>query len=387
MKTNIQVPSCIKIGAGALQELPDLLSQMQLLSPLCVVDPNLIRLGVTKPIFASLAGAGVSLAVFDKIVEDPTDISVNAAVEKIAQGGHDGLIAIGGGSSIDTAKAAALTARLCKPISNLKVPKVNNEPGLPVIAIPTTAGSGSEVSQACVITDSVTNEKMLILGRACLPSASIIDFELSMTCPLSVTAYTGLDAFCHALEAAVNRNRNSYSDALAFSALSLIGHNLEIVCGDLGNRKAREAMAMGAMQAGLAVSNTNTALIHGMSRPLGALFHVPHGLSIAMLMPTVTRYSLSSASTSYANCARAAGWSQVDDTDEVAAAALVSRLTKLNQSLNVPSPAEFGIDRSSYFDNLEKMVEQAIESQTPLNNPLIPTRAEMKEIYCEIWEG
>jgi alcohol dehydrogenase class IV len=379
-------PSCISIGGGAIGEITSHLRHQSIQNPLCVVDPNLLRLGVATPVFKALECAKLPVAVFDKVVEEPTDVSVNAAAHQVVEGEHDGVIGIGGGSSIDTAKAAAIVASLDEKIIDLKVPRIVDEMVYPVIAVPTTAGSGSEVTRACVVANTTTKEKMLILGMACLPAGAIVDFELSFSCPFQVTAHTGIDALTHALESVVNSNRNPHSDALALSALRLIGENLELACHEPSNRAAREAMMMGAMHAGMAVSTTSTALVHGMSRPLGALFGVPHGLSNAMMLPVVCEFSAAAAPALYATCARALGWADAGSDDTIAVVRLQEGLKRLNRTLNVPSPAAFGIDHDSYFSKLDEMTKQALASGTPNNNLRVPSAEEIKGIYRQAWE-
>ena len=158
-------------------------------------------------------------------------------------------------------------------------------PGLPLVAIPTTAGTGSEVTRFTVITDTESDEKMLIAGLACCPLAAIVDYELTLTMPLRLTADTGLDSLTHAIEAYVSRRASPYTDGLAKNAMGLIARHIRTACAEPGNRAAREAMMLGATTAGMAFSNSSVALVHGMSRPIGAFFHVPHGLSNAMLLP------------------------------------------------------------------------------------------------------
>ncbi len=385
MPNQILTPRRIVIGGGSIGELPGVLRQFAIRKPLLVVDANLHRLGLADPVIQALRDAGADFQVFTDVVEDPDDASVQRAVEAIRASGRDGIIGMGGGSAIDTAKAAAVVAALGEPVRSLMVPRIVDEAALPVVAIPTTAGTGSEVTRACVITDSSSHEKMLILGMACLPAAAIVDYELTLSCPFRVTADTGLDALTHALEALVNRNRNPYADALALSALQLIGANLVTASLEPGNRSAREAMMMGATHAGLAVSNTSTALVHGMSRQIGSLFHVPHGLSNAMLLPAVTEFSVSAAPGPYAMAARALGWASAQDSDAQAIDRLIAGFWRLNETLKVPTPAAFGIDRDTYFDARASMAEFALRSGTPANNPRLASKDEIMEIYARAW--
>ncbi|PYG58579.1 iron-containing alcohol dehydrogenase [Rhizobium sp. UGM030330-04] len=387
MINRVLMPREMLIGGGSRFRLPAMLKSLGVNRPLLVCDPVMQKLGHADALLQALSGEGINGAIFSEVVEDPTDISIAALVKRISDGSHDGLVAVGGGSAMDTAKAGAIVATSGEELRTLKVPRIVDFAVMPVIAIPTTAGTGSEVTRAAVVTDTVASEKMLILGTAALPVAAIIDYELTLTCPYRVTVDTGIDALTHALEALVNRNGNAHSEALALSALKLIGANLEKVADNPDDRDAREAMMLGATHAGLAVSNTSTALIHGLSRPVGAFFHVPHGMSNAMVLPLVTQFSLNSALPHYAAAARALGCASAADSDQIAGTKLVEAFIGLNRRLKVPTPQEFGIDRSRYLELLPEMVRQGLASGTPANNPRVPTIAEMTRLYKLAYDG
>lgn len=386
MVNRVLTPSELLIGGGSLGHLPALLARLGVRRPLLVIDPTILRLGLADGAMAATELAGFTTTVFSDVVEDPTDVSVLSAAALIRAAGCDGVIGFGGGSAIDTAKGAALVASTGEDVHVLKVPRIVDRTTLPLIAIPTTAGTGSEVTRACVITDTLRHEKMLILGTAALPTAAIVDYELTLTCPFRVTVDTGLDALTHALEALVNRNRNAHADALALSALKLIGTHLETAAREPGNRAAREAMMLGATHAGLAVSNTSTALVHGLSRPIGAFFHVPHGLSNAMLLPLVTDFSLAAAPAAYAAACRALGWASDATPDAEACRLLVEGFRGLNARLSVPTPRAYGIDEEVYHERIPEMARQALASGTPGNNPRIPTLEETVALYEAAWD-
>jgi alcohol dehydrogenase class IV len=385
MINRILTPRELLVGGGSVSRLPVVLQSLGMSNPLFVVDPGVFRLGLTDAILDTVRAKGLALEVFFDVVEDPTDVSVAQAVDRIVQGKHDGVVAIGGGSAIDTAKAAAIVHSTGENIRELKVPRIVDLDVMPLVAIPTTAGTGSEVTRACVITDTERHEKMLILGTAALPAAAIVDFELTLSCPYRVTVDTGLDALTHALEALVNRNRNPHADALALSALKLIGANLEIACSEPDNRAAREAMMLGATHAGLAVSNTSTALVHGLSRPVGAFFHVPHGLSNAMLLPLVTEYSVLSAPQEYAAASRALGFATETDSSKGANEKLIAGFRRLNSQLKVPTLRAYGIDGNRYMELRPEMARQALQSGTPQNNPRVPELEEVIDLYDRAW--
>ncbi len=268
-----------------------------------------------------------------------------------------------------------------------KVPFQADRGAMPVIAIPTTAGTGSECTRFTVITDHERDEKMLIAGLGALPLAAIVDYELTFTVPPRTTADTGVDSLTHALEAYVSKRANPFSDALALAAMELIGKHLRTAYAEPRNAVAREAMMLGATQAGLAFSNSSVALVHGMSRPIGAHFHVPHGLSNAMLLPAITRYSVGAAEARYGEASRRAGFAALTDSDAIAAAKLVSGLEQLNADLGVPTPAAYGIDEATWNGKLDLMAEQALASGSPGNNPRVPEKAEITALYREVWTG
>src|SRR6202040_2179108 len=236
-----------------------------------------------------------------------------------------------------------------------------------------------------IVTDEEIEEKMLCIGLAYLPFAALVDFELSMTKPMRLTADTGADSLTHALGAYVSRRANPFADSFALSAMRAIWMNLPSACFDPYNRAAREAMMLAATQAGIAFSNSSVALVHGMSRPIGAKFHVPHGMSNAMLLPAVTEFSIPAAVTHYAECARIMGMLPSDGADDEAVGALVRNLHQLNRDLNVPTPAQFGIERPAWEESIPSIVQQALASGSPANNPRVPSEEDIEELYREIW--
>jgi alcohol dehydrogenase class IV len=260
------------------------------------------------------------------------------------------------------------------------------EQGLPVIAVPTTAGTGSEVTRFTIITDETTDEKMLCVGIGFMPVAALIDYKLTISLPPRITADTGIDALTHAIEAYVSKKANPYSDSQAIAAMKLIGPNLRKAYHNGQDQSAREAMMLGSTLAGVAFSNASVALVHGMSRPIGAFFHVPHGLSNAMLLPSVTAYSMIAAAERYADCARAMGVTTIQDSNQIANQKLLIELRALNDELAVPTPEQFGIKRDEFFDVCQTMAEQALASGSPANNPIEPSISDMVAIYQGLWD-
>ena len=341
--------------------------------------------GYVEPIQNCLRAENISSKVFSNTEPEPTVASIEAAVRMATSDNFDCVIALGGGSPIDSAKAVSILAKFGGQMHEYKFPRIVNEAGLPIIAIPTTAGTGSEVTKFTIITNQDSDEKMLCVGKGFMPVAALVDYSLTLSLPARTTADTGIDALTHAIESYVSKKANPYSQSQSIAAIKLLAPNLRTVYEDPSNQKAREAMMLGATLAGIAFSNASVALVHGMSRPIGAFFHVPHGLSNAMLLPSVTQYSIAGAVSLYADCARAMGIASASDSDDDANHALIAELYALNQDLSVPTLAEFGVDKA-YFDSVvHTMAEQALASGSPSNNPITPSVTDMVNIYERLW--
>jgi alcohol dehydrogenase class IV len=385
MAAIITTPRLMVVGGGALTELPSMLARLGLTRPLIVTDPFLVSSGHLERATGHLDRAGVPWKVFSDTVPDPTTAVVETGALRLAEGNFDSLVAIGGGSSIDTAKGMSVLFANGGKMRDYKVPAEIPKAGLPIVAIPTTAGTGSEVTRFTVITDAESDEKMLIAGLACCPIAAIVDYELTLTMPLRLTSDTGLDSLTHAIEAYVSRRASPFTDGLAKSAMGLIARHIRLACAEPDNRPAREAMMLGATTAGMAFSNASVCLVHGMSRPIGAFFHVPHGLSNAMLLPEITAFSAPAALERYADCARAMGVAEEGEGTQAAVARLLDELRRLNEDLKVPTPRVWGIDAERYEELLPVMASQALASGSPGNNPRVPTSDQIIDLYRQVY--
>jgi len=385
MSVQIILPRILQVGAGASQEAGTVVKALECQRPLIVTDKMMVQLGYVARIQESLTALGIHSDVFDDTVPEPTVSSIQAGVEMVRDGSYDSIIAIGGGSPIDSAKAISILGKYGGVMRDYKFPRIVSEPGLPIIAIPTTAGTGSEATRVTIITDETNDEKMLCVGIGFMPTAALVDYELTLSLPARTTADTGIDALTHAMEAYVSKKASLYSDTQAIAAMKLLAPNLRRAFHNGSDRDAREAMMLGSTLAGVAFSNASVALVHGMSRPIGAFYHVPHGLSNAMLLPAVTEYSIPAAPERYADCARAMGVADVSDSDEQANAKLMTELYAINEELQVPTPEQFGISQEHFFGNLETMAEQAIGSGSPGNNPRVPSADDIIQIYEKLW--
>jgi len=386
MSVHIVQPQNMLIGGGAINQVAKLLQQLDLKKPFIITDQYMVDSGTIERLTAPLKAAGIEYEVFADTVPDPTVASINAGVQRLKPFDPDCVVALGGGSPMDSAKAIALLAVHGGKMSDYKVPAVSDTLGLPVIAIPTTAGTGSEVTRFTIITDEDTDEKMLCVGAAFCPVAAIVDYELTLTKPARLTADTALDTLTHAIEAYVSKRANPFADGYAQLAMQSLGKYLRSVYFEPDNRAAREAVMLAATQAGAAFTNASVCLVHGMSRPIGAFFHVPHGLSNAMLLPAVTAFSIQAAPERYADCARFMGLATDEDSTETATTALLNELKQLNIDLEVPTPKDYGIDKERYFSLLPTMAEQALASGSPSNNPRVPTKDEIIELYKQVWD-
>ncbi|RJQ75924.1 iron-containing alcohol dehydrogenase [Amycolatopsis panacis] len=383
---SVALPRILRVGGGCSMELAEVLESAGLARPLIITDPFLAAQPFLARITARLAEAGIEAEVFSEVRPDPTTDSIDLGVRALRRGEFDCVVGIGGGSPMDTAKAVALLGSRGGAMRDYKAPAVTDAPTLPVIAIPTTAGSGSECTRFTIITDSATNEKMLCAGLAFLPAIALIDYTLTMRMPPRLTADTGVDALVHAVEAYVSRKANPFTDALALTAMRTLFANLRVSYAEPANEQARAQMMIAATQAGMAFSNSSVALVHGMSRPIGAHFHVAHGLSNAMLMPTITAYSVDAAPDRYATCARTVGVASADMTDSQAARRLVTALHDLNADLEVPGPRRYGIPEDSWRESIPVMAKQAKASGSPDNNPRVASIAEIEDLYRSLWK-
>ncbi|WP_431284775.1 iron-containing alcohol dehydrogenase [Humitalea sp. 24SJ18S-53] len=387
MTVTLVAPRIIRIGGGAVAEVAAVLASLGVSRPFVVTDPFMVSSGLAERLLAPLRAAGIAPVVFSDTVPDPTDTVVLAALAALRATDADCLIGFGGGSPMDTAKAINILAAAPDgtPIASFKAPAVADRGALPLVCVPTTAGTGSEVTRFTVITDVARDEKMLIAGLGALPMAAVVDHELTMGLPARTTADTGIDSLTHALEAFVSRRANIFSDDYARAAMRLIAPNLRRVFHHPADAAAREAMMAGATLAGLAFSNASVALVHGMSRPIGAHFHVPHGLSNAMLLPAVTAFGLEAGRARYADAARAMGVATTADDDTSAGEKLLAELRALNEELRVPTPAAYGIPADRWAALLPTMAAQALASGSPANNPAVPDAEAIIGLYRQAY--
>ncbi len=376
-----RIPPVIITGSGTAEQVGEESGKLGIKKGLIVTDEVLCELGALEGIKQALTQSRVQFAVYNGVSTEPTVEFVQEGLQAYRENQCDFLIAVGGGSPMDTAKAIAVMVTNTGSIEDYqglgKIPKK----GRPIIAIPTTAGTGSEVTPFTIITDTRRNIKMLIGSPFLIPEVAIVDSSLALTLPQDITVATGIDALTHAIEAYVSLKAQSMSDIFCLSAIRLISRNLRQAWINGQDIEAREKTMLGALQAGIAFGNSSVALVHGMARPVGAYFHVRHGASNAALLGVVTDFSLTGNPARYAHIAEAMG-ENISGLSDLEAAQLGARAVKsLIEDIRVPSLRELGVDKEKLDKLAPGMADDAIASGSPANNPRTATKEKILYLY------
>lgn len=370
---------------GAAAELATIIAARCGARPMLVTDPGLTRLGLCDPALRSLSEAGLSVTVFDAVEADPSLATVMAAVEMGRLAGVTGVIGFGGGSSLDVAKLVALLLGSGEAIDGAWGVGHAKGPRLPLVLVPTTAGTGSEVTPVSIITVG-GEEKRGVSSPILLPDLALLDPDLTLGLPSSITAATGVDAMVHAIEAyaSKNANNNPLSKMLARQALLLLGAHIETAVADGGNRAARGAMLLGSMLAGQAFANSPVAAVHALAYPIGGIFHVPHGLSNALVLPHVLRFNAPEAAGLYAEIAPDVFPDLVSEPGvQGRCAAFIDRLADLSLKLGLQTRLrDVGIGQ----EDLPRMARDAMkQTRLLVNNPRDVGEADALAIYRAAW--
>lgn len=376
-----RAPGEICFGTNAAKEAGRSAKRIGGSKALLVTDKFLHESGIIEPVLTSLSEEKMDYVIYDGVNSEPTLDHVDEGLKILQSESCDVLISCGGGSPIDTAKAIGTMATHPGKIEDYKGLNQLSNATTPHIAIPTTAGTGSEVTIFTIITDTNTDVKMLIGSPELMPSVALVDPLLTIKAPRGITAATGIDALTHAIEAYVSQKAHPMSDVFALSAIKLISKYLPQAWSNPNNLEARSNTMLGALQAGLAFSNASVALVHGMSRPIGANFHVPHGMSNAALLSVVTEFSIMGAPDHYAQIAAAMGINTAGLSATAAAQAGVEEIKRLVSRLEIPTLSGFGIKKEQLDSLAEKMAEDAIASGSPGNNPRIASKEEIVQLY------
>lgn len=377
------IPNHTVVGTNVLGEAAPLLKKMGN-KAFIVTGRHVAVSDMMKQLTALLEENGIGCVIFDGITGEPTDTMIENGVEMLKSSGCDFIIGIGGGSPLDSAKAIAAMAVNEGSIADYNGKEITGEI-LPLAAIPTTAGTGSEATKFTVITDSEKGIKMLLKGDVLVPKLAIVDSSFTVGAPKSVTSATGLDALTHAVEAYTSRKAFSMTDTLAVSAVKRIMKYLPIAYREPDNSLAREQMSIAALEAGICINNSSVTIVHGMSRPIGALFHVPHGMSNAMLLKECLSFAVSGAYEKFANLGRETGVASDSDSDETAAEKFIDSLQNICDVCEIPTLEQYGIDRDEYYSKISKMATDAVASGSPANTVKEVTVDDCIEIYKKLY--
>ena len=377
------IPPTVITGSGASEEVGKHARRLGANKALVVTDPGIAKLGYAAGIVRQLQSVGIDAPVFSDVTPDPTLQNVNEGLRQYQDEGCDLVVSIGGGSAIDCGKGIAVKLTNDGEFADyMGVDKIPN-PSVPLIAIPTTAGTGSECSKVTVITDTENNVKMMLSSPCLLAQVALIDPLLSLTTPPHLTSAVGIDALTHAIEAYISKQAQPITDALALESIRLISGSLRQAWANGENIEARTDMMVGASIAGIAFSNSSVALVHGMSRPIGAYFHIHHGLSNAVLLLDVMAFSVVGAPARFADIARAMG-EPIDGLSPMGQAdAAIAAVGRLINDIQMPRLGEIGIKRDKFEAVIEQMAKDAIASGSPANNP---RRATPEEIIALYWQ-
>ena len=381
MSTTFSIPPTIITGAGSAEKVGEQAKRLGTSRALIVTDPGILKIGYADQISKNLHNAGITSTIFSDVTPDPTLQNVSDGLTQYCGENCNIIVSVGGGSAIDCGKGIAIKLTNDGEFADyMGVDKIPNT-GAPQIAIPTTAGTGSEVSKVTVITDTERNVKMMLSSSCLLASVAIVDPLLSLTTPSHLTAAVGVDALTHAIEAYISKRSQPLTDALALKAIRLISGSLRQAWADGENISARTDMMLGATIAGMAFSNSSVALVHGMSRPIGAYFHIHHGLSNAVLLLDVMEFSVVGAPQRFADIAEAMG-EQIEGLSQMKQAdAAITAVERLVNDINMPRLGQIGIDTEKFDEVVEKMTEDAIASGSPANNPRQASQEEITALY------
>ncbi len=371
---------------GAVKRIAEICATLDISKPLVVTDQGIIDIGLIQSIDSAFKAAGKEYCCFDQVVADPPEHVVLSAVAHAKEHEVDGVIGFGGGSSLDTAKLVALLANSDEQLADIYGVDAITGKRLPLILIPTTAGTGSEVTPIAIVTTGDTT-KAGVVSAELLPDIALLDASLTLGLPSHVTAATGIDAMVHAIEAYTSAiKKNPYSDLLAKQALTLLSNNIVEATFYGSNVEARQAMLLGACLAGQAFANAPVAAVHALAYPLGGHFHIPHGLSNALVLVHVMNFNLSHSANLYAELAPSISDSiNLDGSNVQIAQALIDFIAGLIKQLQLPvTLAALGIQESD-IDTLAK--DAMLQTRLLVNNPKPVTLEDVKQIYRQAHEG
>lgn len=379
---NFTTPDKLLMGSNIVAQATNIFNGLGK-HALIVTGPHVGKSTMIATLERTLDRDRVKYTVLENISGEPTVAMIEHGVQVYADAGCDFIIGLGGGSPLDAAKAIAAMTVLPGSIADYKGVEID-DPLPPIACVPTTSGTGSEVTRYTIITDEESGVKMLLSGKSLLPKVAMVDFTFANGCSPRITAATGLDALTHAIEAFISVNAQPLSDALALSAIKRIFRYLPTAYRNGSDNNARRELAIAATQAGICINNSSVTLVHGMSRPLGALFHVPHGLSNAMILHTCLDDMEMAARH---NLARIANYLRIHAVDEIdASEKFVQEIDALLNKLEVPTLSEFGIDEKEYMSAIPRMTLDAIASGSPSHAPREYTADDIASLYRKAYK-
>lgn len=370
-------------GPGAREVLPQEVKRLGLTKAFVATDKDLIKFGVANKVLEVLEQANIPYVVFSEIKPNPTVSNVKAGVKAFAESGADFILAIGGGSSIDTSKAIGIITNNPEfsDVLSLEGVAPTKKKSVPIIAMPTTAGTAAEVTINYVITDEENQKKMVCVDPNDIPAVAIVDAELMYTLPKSLTASTGLDALTHAIEGLITKGAWVMSDMFEIKAIEMIARYLETAVFDPTNTEARNGMAVAQYIAGMAFSNVGLGVVHGMAHPLGAIFDIPHGVANALLLPTIMEFNAPAALDKYVDIAKAMSVYKEGMSKEEAAQAAVEAVKALSIKVGIPQHlSELGIKE----EDLPKLAASAFKDVCTPGNPREVTEEIILDLYKKV---
>ncbi len=370
-------------GPGARKMLPEAVKQLGKNKALVVTDPGLIKFGVAKKVTDVLDEAGIKYEIFSDVKPNPTVSNVKNGIEAFKAADADFIVAIGGGSSIDTAKGIGIVINNPEfsDIVSLEGCAPTTHKSVPIIALPTTAGTAAETTINYVIIDEDKQKKMVCVDPNDIPAVAIIDAELMYSLPKSLTAATGMDALTHAIEGYITKGAWEMSDMFEIEAIRMISKYLPVAVEEPTNADARNGMAVAQYIAGMAFSNVGLGLVHGMAHPLGSLFDVPHGVANALLLPTIMRFNMEKCLDKYPAIARAMGVDTTGMTDVEASEAACDAVQDLAIKVGIPQHlTELGITEN----DIPRLAEQALADVCTPGNPREVTLKEIEDLYKKV---
>ena len=370
-------------GPGARKELPEAIRRLGKSKALVVTDPGLIKFGVARMVTDILDQAAIPYEIFSEVKPNPTVANVCAGIDAFKASGADVLVAVGGGSAIDTAKGIGIVSNNPEfaDIVSLEGCAPTKHKSVPIIAIPTTAGTAAETTINYVIIDENKQKKMVCVDPNDIPAVAIVDAELMYSLPRGLTAATGMDALTHAIEGYITRGAWQMSDMFEIEAIRMIAQWLPIAVEEPSNPDARNGMAVAQYIAGMAFSNVGLGLVHGMAHPMGSLFDVPHGVANALLLPTVMEFNMPCCIDKYAAIARAMGVDTSAMTPEEAAKAACEAVKALSLKVGIPQHlSELGISET----DIPRLAQQALEDVCTPGNPRDVTLADIEALYHKV---